>query len=198
LIPLAALLLLGSLSACVSPKTAPQPAAAVVVTDQGGRQVTVPREVRRIVSGYYVSSSALLALGLKDRIVGIESSAPTRPTFKLAAPELLRLPAVGTSREFDLEGCLALEPDLVVIPLRLKDSAARLEELGVPVLLVNPESQAALKEMIALLGKACGVDERAKKLNGWYDAELAAIEKLVARAGPPPAVYMAGDSSWLL
>ena len=47
--------------------------------------------------------------------------ADSRPIYSLAAPELLELPSVGTAKEFDLEGCAALEPDLVVLPLKLKE-----------------------------------------------------------------------------
>jgi len=172
--------------------------AAVTVTDQGGREVTVPGDVKRLVSGYYISSSACLALGLKDLIVGIEAYADTRPIYKLVAPEFLELPVVGTSTEFDLERCLALEPDLVIIPLRLKDRAAPLQEAGIPVLLVNPENQNSLKEMVALIGKACKAERRAEALNNYLDAELAGVEKLVAGASATAVVYMAGKGSYLM
>lgn len=60
-------------------------AEPVTLTDQVGREVTVEEVPSRIVSGYYISSSALIALGVRDRIVGIEAKAAKRP-FMLAAP----------------------------------------------------------------------------------------------------------------
>jgi len=82
----------------------------ITVTDQAGRQVVIEEEPERLVSGYYISSSVLIALDLDDKMVGIEAKANKRPIYSLSAPELIELPNVGTAKEFDLEGCAALEP----------------------------------------------------------------------------------------
>ena len=37
---------------------------------------------QRIVSGYYITTSACIALGLKDKMVGIEAKADKRPIYK--------------------------------------------------------------------------------------------------------------------
>ena len=100
------------------------------MTDQLGRQVVIEEEPQTIVSGYYISSSLLIALGQQDKLVGIEAKADSRPIYSLAAPELLELPSVGTAKEFDLEGCAALNPDLVILPAKLKETIPALEELG--------------------------------------------------------------------
>lgn len=82
---------------------ASQTAYPVTVTDQAGREVVIEEEPQKLVSGYYISTSLLIALGLEDRLVGIEAKADTRPVYQLSAPELLELPSVGTAKEFDLE-----------------------------------------------------------------------------------------------
>ena len=110
--------------ATASPETAAeQTVYPVTLTDQAGREVTIASQPETLVSGYYISTSLLIALGLEDNLVGIEAKADTRPIYQLSAPELLELPSVGTAKEFDLEGCTALEPDLVILPLKLKDAA---------------------------------------------------------------------------
>ena len=114
----------------------------MTLTDQAGRTVTLQKEPERIVSGYYVSTSMLIALGQKDKLVGIEAKADMRDIYRLSAPELISLPSVGSAKELDLEGCAALEPDLVILPLKLKSAAGALEELGIPVLTVYPEDEA--------------------------------------------------------
>ena len=58
-----------------------------------GREVTLEKEPERIVSGYYISSSACIALGLSDKMVGIEDKSAKRPIYKLAAPALIDLSA---------------------------------------------------------------------------------------------------------
>ena len=67
--------------------------------------------------------------GLKDKVTGIEAKADKRPIYKLAAPEFLELPNVGTAKEFDLETCASLSPELVILPMKLKDAAQSLSEM---------------------------------------------------------------------
>ena len=186
---LLALSLLLSLTVCVQ-------AQPVVLTDMAGREVSIEAVPERIVSGYYISTSTLIALGLSDKLVGIEAKADKRPIYKLSAPQLIALPNVGTAKEFNLEGCLALEPDLVILPLKLKSAAQTLEELGIDVLLVNPESQEQLMEMIALLGDATGTADRAGELADYIQTQQAALAELLADADAP-TVYLGGNSALL-
>ena len=180
-------------------ETAPVTEAAaypVTVTDQAGRAVTIDEEPQRLVSGYYISTSALIALELEDRLVGVEAKADKRPIYRRSAPELMELPSVGTAKEFDLEGCAALEPDLVILPLKLKNAAQTLEELGIPVLLVNPENQALLEQLVELIAQTTNTGARARALldfiadrEAWLTETLAGTES--------PKVYLAGNSALL-
>lgn len=171
-------------------------AEGTALTDQLGRTVTLEQTPERIVSGYYISSSALIALGLEDKLVGIEAKANKRPIYSLSAPALIDLPNVGTAKEFDLEGCIALNPDLVILPAKLKNAAETLEQLGIPVLLVNPESGEQLEQMIALLGQATGTQERAEELLSFIAGQRENLETLLAEA-EKPRVYLAGNSALL-
>ena len=168
----------------------------VTLTDAAGRQVTIETEPETLVSGYYITTSMLIALGQQDKLVGIEAKADTRPIYALAAPELLELPSVGTAKEFDLEGCAALEPDLVILPLKLQESAEALEQLGINALVVNPEDMDLLEETLDLLGQATGSSERAHALMDYNAETEAEMAQLLADA-EKPSVYLAGNSSYL-
>lgn len=168
----------------------------VTLTDQAGREVTIESQPKTLVSGYYISTSLLIALGLEDNLVGIEAKADTRPIYALSAPQLLELPNVGTAKEFDLEGCAALAPDLVILPLKLKDSAESLAELGITALVVNPEDQALLEEAITLIGEATNTTARADELLAFTDAQEARLAETLAGA-ETPSVYLAGNSDFL-
>ncbi|MDL2234578.1 ABC transporter substrate-binding protein [Christensenellaceae bacterium OttesenSCG-928-L17] len=175
----------------------PADTQTIVVVDQAGRTVEIDGSVEKIVSGYYISSSTCIALGLENKLVGIEAKAANRPIYAMAAPALLELPNVGTAKEFNLEGCVALEPDLVILPKRLQESAAIIEELSIPVLLVNPEGHAALVEMIALIGQATGANDTAAKLIAYYNDELKAVAGLTAGIVEKPNVLLCGNSAYL-
>ncbi len=168
----------------------------VTVTDQAGRTVTIEKCPEKLVSGYYISTSMLIALGLEDKLVGIEAKANQRPIYKLSAPELINLPNVGTAKAFDLEGCLKLSPDLVILPLKLKSAAENLEKLGVDVLLVNPEDQELLMEMLDLLSEATGTTARAKSINDFIARQEKYLNDTL-KDTTAPTVYLAGNSSLL-
>jgi iron complex transport system substrate-binding protein len=175
----------------------PAQTGEITVVDQAGREVAVGADVQRIVSCYYISSSACIAMGLGDRIVGIEARAESRPIYRLAAPDLLDIPNVGSAREFNMEACINLDPDLVILPKRLQDNADTMAELGIPVILVSPESHDELVEMLTLIGQATGRQDAAARLIDYYNAELKAIDALTADITGKPSVYMCGNSAYL-
>ena len=168
----------------------------ITLTDQAGRQVTIAEEPQKLVSGYYISTSLLIALNLEEKIVGIEAKADKRAIYRLSAPELIDLPNVGSAKEFDLEGCAALEPDLVILPLKLQSAAQTLEELGISVLLVNPEDQELLTEMIHLVAAATDTESQAQALLDFTATQEECLTQTLADADAP-SVYLAGNSSML-
>lgn len=176
--------------------TSGQTVYPVTLTDQLGREVTIEQEPRTLVSGYYISTSLLIALGCKDRLTGVEAKAESRAIYRLSAPAITGLPSVGSAKEFDLEGCAALHPDLVVVPVRLKDSISTLEDLGLTVLVVNPEDQELLSEAALLLGKATNTLTAANSLIRFWDEQLSLLENSLADT-ETPSVYLASNSSLL-
>lgn len=168
----------------------------VTVTDHAGREVVIEEEPQKLVSGYYISTSLLIALELDEKLVGIEAKANKRAIYSLAAPELIDLPNVGTAKEFDLEGCVALEPDLVILPIKLKSAVETLEGLGIDVLLVNPENQALLTAMINMIATATDTEAKATELLGFTTTQESYLAETLTGA-ETPSVYLAGNSSML-
>ena len=187
------LALMLSMSICCAEADAHYP---ITVTDQAGREVTIEEAPERLVSGYYISTSTLIALGLEDKLVGIEAKADKRPIYRLSAPELIDLPNVGTAKEFDLEGCAALEPDLVILPIKLKSAVETLEGLGIDVILVNPENQVQLNEMISMIAAAADAEAQAQALLDFAAAQEKNLADKLAET-EAPRVYLAGNSSML-
>ena len=183
------------------PEPAPTPAITypLTVTDMAGREVTLEKEPERIVSGYYISSSACIALGLSDKMVGIEDKSAKRPIYKLAAPALIDLPNVGSAKAFDLEACVNANPDLVILPMKQKDTAQTLSEMGIATLLVLPESHEQLMEMFTLIGTATNSMEKATALIEYYNTKLTAVAELTKDLTDEqkPVVYIGSTSDIL-
>jgi len=82
-------------------------AAAVTATDDSGNVVTLARPAQRIVSLAPHATELLFAAGAGNRVVGVLSPADW-------PPEAAQLPKVGDASAVNLEGILALKPDLIV------------------------------------------------------------------------------------
>lgn len=169
----------------------------ITVTDQLGRIVQIESRPERIVSPYYITSSMLIGLGLADRIAGIEDSPEKRNIYGMSAEQVLQLPTVGSLKNFDLEACAAIEPDLVLVPMKLKDMSANLDELGITNIVVNPESVELLEDMISIVGQATDTAQRANELNSYINDQIAELNEK-NKSVTVPTVYLGGNSDFLL
>lgn len=183
-------------SQAVASSAAASEAEGITLTDQAGRTVTLEQPAESIVSCYYISTYATIALGLKDKIVGLENKADTRALYALAAPELPQLTQVGTLKELNVEAVAALEPDLVIMPQKLIDNAQTLEDLGITVMIVNPETQEGLETMLTLIGEACGASDQAQALIDYNHTQLERAAEMTADL-EKPSVCLLGNSSYL-
>ena len=199
---LMAMLMLFSVAACGNTADSTETATnadgtyPITITDHAGREVTIEEEPETIISGYYITTSMLIGLGQADKLVGVENTPEKRPVYGLSAPAVLELPTLGTVKEFDLEKCAAINPDLVILPYKLKDITPSLEQLDIPVLVVKPETQELLAETIAMLGDATNCGEAAAEIQAFIDEELTELEVALADA-EKPSVYLGGNSSLL-
>lgn len=169
----------------------------VTVVDQLGREVELDGTPEKIISSYYISTSLLINLGVQDKLVGIEAKAKTREMYKKVAKELIDLPTVGTSKEINIEECANLNPDLVIIPTRLKEFIPKFEELKIPVIAIEPETLDQFKETVKLIGKAVGKEEKANKLVNYYDDTISKVKELNKNLTEKQNVYLAGSDSVL-
>jgi iron complex transport system substrate-binding protein len=129
---------------------------------------------QRIVSTAPSITELLYALGLGDRVVGVDR-------FSRYPPEALRKPKIGDYSNPNLETITSLRPDLVIIPTNPVRLAERLGTLRLKVLEIDQESLAKLYESFRIVGKATGATAQAAKLISAVQGQLEAIR---ARAAP--------------
>lgn len=177
-------------------ESTPEP---IVVVDQAGNTITLEKPAERVVTCFYGQTYAMVALGLTDKLVGMEKKASSRPVYAAAAPQLLELPNVGSQKEFNVEAAIALEPDVVLLPMKLKDTAATLEAVGITVVLCYPESQELLEEQLTLIATVCGAPEKAEALLDYYHTKFAEMETLTSALTDEqkPSVLVTSVSSYM-
>ncbi|MCA0248000.1 MAG: ABC transporter substrate-binding protein [Proteobacteria bacterium] len=163
-------------------------AEPITVRDAFGRDVTVPAPPQRIVTIFASNTEMVAALGLANRIVGIEA-------FTRFPPEVLGKPLVGGRLGFSVDAVVDRKPDLVVVtPARqaANQLVEPMERLGIPVLVLLHRRVPEILDNIRLLGKICGVPERGEALAAELRARLDKVEKQVEGLPRPSVVMITG------
>jgi iron complex transport system substrate-binding protein len=153
--------------------------AAVTVTDDSGRELTLPRPARRIISLAPHVTELLFAAGAGRLIVGAVE-------FSYYPEEAKTIPRVGNNLQLDLERIVGLKPDLIVVWLHgnAQRQLDMLLQLGIPVFYNEPHRLNDIAGSLERLGRLAGTDAVALPA---ARAFLARASELRARyAGRPP------------
>lgn len=129
--------------------------AAITVTDDAGRRVTLAAPAQRIVSLAPHITDMLLSLGARAQIVGVVDDHERPGSY---ARSLSGLPLVADVNAVSEERLLAVRPDLVLV-WRSGMAAARaqrLEAQGYTVVYVEPATLDGIAGNMELLGQLSG------------------------------------------
>lgn len=171
-------------------------ACATQIADDRGAVINLARPPQRIVSLLPSLTETVCALGKCDLLVGVDrySNYPASVT---------KLPQVGGGLDPNIEGIVALRPDVVLVASSSRASD-RLRSLGIQVVALEPKTHADVQRIIRKLGQLLEVDDADKV---WRDIEFAlqaAAKSLPAKAlgqrvyfEVSQAPHAAGESSFI-
>jgi iron complex transport system substrate-binding protein len=157
---------------------------ARMITDQMGRKMSVPGDLKRVVSLAPSITEIIFALGKNDLLKGVTRFSD----FPAAAG---KLPRIGSYLHLDLEKIVALKPDLCI---GIKDGnpisvVKKLERLGIPVYAVDPKNLNAVLITIIQLGQLLGADQKAQAIVSQLRARVERIKSMVATSSHKPGVF---------
>ena len=169
---------------------ASEPAAAWprTVTDDAGRELTIPAEPERLVSLAPSNTEIVCALDACDRLVGVTD-------FDDHPPEVVAIDKVVNMAQVDVEAIVAAEPDLVLAAgneLTPTPVIEQLADLGLSVLVLYPESLDEVTADIELVGAAIGREDAAATLVDRMERRVEAVERAVADLDRPRTFYEVG------
>jgi len=142
---------------------------------------------QRIVSTAPSITELLYALGLGDRVVGVDR-------FSRYPPDALKKPRIGDYAAPNLEVIASLRPDLVMIPTNPVQLRQRLEALKLRVLELNQEGIPALYESIRIVGQATGATTPAARLTEQIRRDLEATRARTAKLPKTRILFVAGHT----
>jgi len=129
---------------------------ALQVMDDTGKEVSLDKPARRIVSLAPHLTELLFAAGAGDAVVGVVS-------YSDYPPEAAQRPHVGDAQNLDVESIVTLQPDLVVA-WQSGNPPPQLEQLvrfGIPVFYSEPRRLEDIATNLERLGRLAGSDESA-------------------------------------
>jgi len=143
---------------------------------------TVPQ---RIVSLCPSNTEILHSLGLLSKVVGVDdwSDWPHSVT---------QLPRVGPDLHVDTDRVEALRPDLVLASLSvpgMERNVIRLQELGLPHLVLDPHSIEDLWDNLRAVGRVCDVELTADRVVAELQGRVHRVRETTLRAVSRPRVY---------
>jgi iron complex transport system substrate-binding protein len=173
----------------VHPESKAQARPELTVKDQLGREVRFERLVRRIVSLAPSATETIYTLGAEERLVGVTS-------FCNYPSEAQRKEKVGSYYLPSLEKIVAAKPDLVILSAPGQEQIqAKLEGLGLKVLVLNPRTSGETLESFRLLGKVLGLEARAESLILRVRAQLDSVRAKAQAQSDHPLVFVEVDSA---
>lgn len=179
-------LILAVLAALLLPACSVTPAPQSetrTVTDDSGRQVSLPMQPKRIVSLTYGTDEILTALVSTDRIASYSKYAGDDGISFLTKDEVSR---VGRTVDMEPEHILALAPDLVIAststPMQTVEVLTR---SGVPVYVsAIPTTVEEMKGKVRGVAKAVHEEEKGEALVSDMESKLSALASKLSVVSP--------------
>ena len=169
---------------------APRPPVvpALTLIDGAGRTVNITRTPERVVSIASSVTEILYALGCGDMLVGVDK-------YSDYPPEVKEKPCVGSAFSLNVEMVLDLKPDLVLTWWYAEEAIRALEERGITVFAINPQSVYDVLQTIRTIGLIVGRSEEANSLAARMQDvvdEVTDRTKGLAKADRPLVYYELG------
>lgn len=177
-------------SPAASPRAGATPrvsAYPLTVKDDAGRSVTIKAKPQKLVSLAPSNTEILFALGLGDRVVGVDEISDYPEAAKAK-------PKVGGYSKTNIEAVVAAGADLVLASgITSKDVLAALEGQGQTVLVLNPTDLPGVLENLSLVGQVADANAEAAKLRGELQARIDAVGARLRGATSKPRVFFELD-----
>jgi iron complex transport system substrate-binding protein len=178
--------------------TAGVPAHALQVVDDRGVTVTFAQTPQRIVSMLPSLTESVCAMAQCQRLVGVDRYSNFPESVK-------RLPSLGGGMDPNIEGIVALKPDLVLVSAASRASS-RLEALGIQVVALETKTHADVRRVLHIVGVLLDVPEaQAAMLWRTIDTSVSAAAQSLSPKAKKTRVYFevsrgpyaAGEASFI-
>lgn len=155
-------------------------AAAVTYKDKLERQITVTIPVKRAV--FFETYELSAALDVWNSIAGISRHAYENDLILALKPDIAwTIPSAGSGSDVNIEMLLRLRPDIVLTWTFKPESIKFMEERGLKVIAVYPESLSELYEVMRFQGRLFGKEKKVESVIMQMEKIFALIRERVSK-----------------
>lgn len=164
--------------------------APPVVVDDYGRAVSLSSTPQRIISIAPSVTEMVFAIGAGERLVGVDSESDFPPGAR-------GIQKVGSYVSPSLERIIMLDPDLLLVSdLTPPQVVSAVEDKGIKVFVVAPESIKGIAQSMRKLGSILGAEESAEAAADEFERKVAEVEMKAGGQKTRPKVYMEYYPYW--
>ena len=154
-------------------------AAALLYKDKLGREVSIQTPVKRAV--FFETYELIPALNIWDKAVGISGYAYDNDLMKAAKSDIKKsIPSAGSGFDVNMEALLKLNPEIVITWTSNPQNIRFMEEKGLSVYAIYPESLEELYEVMRLHGKIFDREKRVEAVIAEMNRVFGMIRKRVS------------------
>lgn len=164
----------------------------IVIRDEAGRTVVIPVEPESVVSLSPSNTEILFAIGAGDMVVGVTE-------YCNYPPSASGITKVGGFSDVTIERIVALDPDIIFAShLHISKVAPALENLGFPVVVINPTTVSAVFTSITFVGQILKKESRADSLAADLRSRYNEITQLVGKKESVSVYWELSHDFWTI
>lgn len=170
------------------------------VTDCAGRQVEIPENPERVACLYATAAHMMAMLDEGDKIVGCPNGVKNDVLMQMKYPEITETATPHQEGSVNVEELLRIDTDLALVSSSLAASdgeMAKLDELGIPYVVIDYRTIDELKQAVKVAGKVFGKEDKAEAYIEFFDETLAMVDKRledVDMSNPPKVFHSVNEA----
>jgi iron complex transport system substrate-binding protein len=168
----------------------------ITITDSTGREITIYKPVKRMISQGTWAYEPIFVLNAQDRLSAVTNTAQRVYGF---VPGIKEKPSVGEYREIDYEKVIENYPDVYIIGSNktLSDIEKKLEPLGTAIVVFPFSNMKTFENEFRAFAKLLEEDEKVEEYIAWRDGYLDDIQEKTEGVTHKTAVYNEySDMAW--
>ena len=153
----------------------------ITLTDNVGREVTLPYPVETAVVANRYNSELIRASGAIDKVIAVDSNtAQDREYWAQFNPDNV----IGKGQtELNYEKIIELNPQVLILPSNgtYEEAEAKLEPFGIKVFVISGYDTSDFEKQVANIGKMFGTEDKAQAFFDYFNDKLSYIKDSVAQ-----------------